>query len=346
MIATIPPLAARVSFPQHPVAEIGVKLGDSIRLILILTLFMAPGCTALRNRRVANEQFDRAVYAQEAGNTQVAIDALRQATKAKPKFVEAHDMLGGLYKDQGDYESAEKEYQTLTQLQPKKSGNFYNLGLMNQLLGRLQKATQGYTQAIKLEPKDADSHMNLGLVYLALGDRQRAINYLQKATVLNPTSIEAWTNYGAALDENDDLVAAEKAYRKALELDGNRYNVFIDYAGNLLAQKRPDEAIRFLQQAADMKDGAVVQKLMGDALAAKGWTQAAVARYDRAIKFDPQYISAYNALGETLITAYEKGMQLNESQRERAVAAWRASLAVRLDQPTVAERLSKWAKSN
>ncbi len=295
MIATIPPPAARVSSPQHPVAEFYVKFGDSIRLILILMLCVPLGCTALRNRRVANEQYERAVDAKEAGNSQGAIDALKQATRVRPKFTEAHEMLGGLYKDRGDYDAAEKEYDTLTKLQPKSSEHAYNMALMNQLLGRLQKATQGYVRAITLQPTGADAHMNLGLVYLSLGDRQKALEYLQKATVLSPTSIDAWTNYGVALDESGDLPAAEKAYRKALELEGNRYSVFINYAGNLLQQRRPDEAIRFLQQAADMKDGAVVQKLMGDALAIKGWTDAAVARYDRAIKFDPRYISAYNA---------------------------------------------------
>jgi len=306
----------------------------------------APGCSSYRQRRAADDQYQRAVYAKDNGNTVQAIDSLQRATKANPKLVPAHEMLGDLYKDTGDFDKASQEYDTLAKLEPKVADHSYKLGLMQQLLGKLQRAAESYAKAIKLEPKSADAHMNLGLVYLALGDHQKAIEHLKQATALNPASIDAWTNLGVAYDDENNLANAEKAYRKALELEGNRYTVFINYGGNLIQQNRLDEAIKLLQQAADMKDGPLVQKRMGDALSKKGWTDAAVGRYERAIRLDPAYINAYNAMADTLIAAYQRGMQLNEPLREKAVAAWKTSLALRLDQPAVAEHLSKWAKSN
>ncbi len=324
-----------------------MNLGRTIRLIIIGSLCAGlGGCTYFRQKRVANDQLQKAIYARENGSPEQAIIALKQATKANPKLVPAHVMLGDLYKEGGDFEKAGQEYQTLTQLEPKVASHSYNLGLMQQLLGRLRQASEAYLKSLKLDPKNADAHMNLGLVYLTLADQSKAIEHLQQATSLNPTSIDAWTNLGAALDDHDEPADAEKAYRKALELDGNRYNLFINYGSNLIQQSRPDEAIKLLQQSADMKDSALIEKLMGDALTKKGWWDAASGRYEKATRLDPKYINAYNALGNTLISAYERGMQLNEPLRERAVAAWKTSLSLRLDQPAVAAQLGKWSRNN
>jgi len=324
-----------------------VKFGRSIRLSVVgLLCASLAGCTYVRQRRIADDQMERAIYAKENGNTAQAIDSLKRATKANPNLVPAHAMLGDLYKDDGNFDKAGEEYATLTRLEPKVASHSYNLGLMQQLVGKLRQATESYLRAIKLEPKNADAHMNLGLVYLALGDQTKAIDHLKQAAALNPTSIDAWTNLGVAYDDHGELTNADRAYRKALELDGNRYTVFIDYGSNLIQQNRPEEAIKLLQQAADMKDSALIQKCMGDALYKKGWWDAATGRYERATRLDPRYINAYNALGDALIAAYERGMQLNESQRERAVEAWRTSLSLRLDQPAVAAKLGKWARAN
>lgn len=324
-----------------------MNFGRTKRLFMVFVLCAAiGGCSTIRQRRVANDQLQKAIFAKDNGNTQQAILALKQATKANPKLVPAHEMLGNLYKDTGDFDKAGQEYETLSQLQPKVASHSYNLALMEHLLGRLQRASEAYLKAIKLEPKNADAHMNLGLVYLAIGDQSKSIEHLQQAAELNPTSIDAWTNLGVALDDHGEPANAEKAYRKALELDGNRYNVFINYGSNLIHQNRTDEAIKLLQQAANIKDSALIQKLMGDALAKKGWWDAASGRYEKATKLDASYINAYNALGETLIAAYDRGMQLNESLRQRAVAAWKTSLSLRLDQPAVAAQIEKWSRNN
>ncbi|CAN5413669.1 hypothetical protein BH10PLA1_BH10PLA1_13560 [soil metagenome] len=319
-----------------------MKSGYWVCLFLTTLCLPIAGCS-LHQRVIARADYDRAVRFQKVGQTDEAIESLQMATKANPKLTPAHSMLGDIYRDRGDFEQASREYETCSKLEPRSAVHLYDLGLMNQLLGRLQQAADDYLKALKLKPTNADANMNLGIVYLSLGDHQKSIEHLRAATKQAPTSLEAWTNLGVALDESGDLPAAEQAYRKAMELSGDNNGLLINYAGNLIQQNRPDEAVILLRQAIDGHDSPLAEKRMGDALSAKEWLDAAVGRYERAVRLDPHYAIAYNALGDALITMYDRGLQLNEPLRARAVAAWRASIAIQPNQPVVNQRLKKWS---
>jgi len=324
-------------------SEYRVKSGYWVCLFLTIFCLSGVGCQGIRQRARAREDYDRAVRAQKIGQTDQAITALQMATKANPKLTPAHEMLGDIYRDKGDFERASQEYETCTTLEPKSALHLYDLGLMNQLMGRLQKAADSYLKAIKLKPANADANMNLGIVYLTLGDHEKSVEHLKLAATQAPTSLEVWMNLGVALDESGDLPAAEQAYRKAMELKGDMNGLLLNYSGNLIQQNRPDEAVILLQQAINEKDTPLAERRMGDALAAKDWLDAAVGRYEKAVRLDPKYTGAYNALGDTLITLYDRGLQLNESLRNRAVAAWKTSLSIQPNQMSVVQRLAKWS---
>ncbi len=323
-----------------------MNTGYTIRLFLLaLLLGSTAGCSAIHKRRLAESNYEQAVIANNMGHTDEAINSLKLATTQNPKLTPAHELLGDLYRERGDYERACLEYETCTKLDPDAS-HFYQLGLMNHLLGHLQFAADSYLRALEFKPADADTNMNLGLVYLNLGDHAKAIEHLRAATKKNPDSIETWTNLGVALDDSGDLAGAEQAYRKALERHGDQNALWVNYAGNLIQQRRPDEAIKFLQTAIDQRDSPLAEKRMGDALTVKGWPDAAIGRYELAIKLDPRYINAYNALGDTLIAQYDRGLQLNESLHSRAITAWKTSLLLRPNQSIVVDRLKKWSRDS
>lgn len=326
-----------------------MKTRRSRRLFLMLlvslivpSLLSQSGCAASRRRKAARNDYNQALLIQKAGRPDQAIAALERATQADPKFTAAHTLLGDLYKNKGDYEKASQSYEASAKLEPKVPSHFYNAGLMFQLLGNFQQATANYLNALQLRPTDPSANMNLGLIYMTLGDSKRSVEYLRRATSASPNSILAWTNLGVALDDAGDHPAAERAYLRALELEGDQFPVLTNYGGNLLAQRRFEDAVRVLQQAIDLRDSALANKLMGDALAMKGWQDAAIGRYERATKLDTQYVKAFNALGDTLIATYERGMQLNESLRERAIAAWKRSLTIQSNQLPIRQRLMKW----
>jgi hypothetical protein len=56
----------------------------------------------------------------------------------------------------------------------------------------------------------------------------------------------------------------------------------------------------------------------------------------------PRYYPAMNEIARVRIGQYEKGLQLNESVRQEALAMWRRSLQIKPDQPQVRELLKRW----
>ena len=50
------------------------------------------------------------------GSSDDAIEAAKKAIKQKPTFAEAHAVLGNVFRQQGDYDSAAKEYESAIQL--------------------------------------------------------------------------------------------------------------------------------------------------------------------------------------------------------------------------------------
>lgn len=335
-------MIARVNFRGSE----GVKTGRSRRLylILLLPILLSTGCGSSTERRAAQTQYEQALAVSKVGKTDQAIAALERATRTDPSYSPAQSMLADLYKDKGDYARAGERYETLTKLEPKVAKHYSDLGLMQQLLGKLDQAVSSYLASLKLKPQDADTNMNLGLTYMDLGQHQQSVDYLKRATSYAPQSILAWTNYAVGLEGASDLRTAENAYRKAMELPGDKAPVLINYGGNLIAQKRPNDAISILQAAIEINDSALLNKLMGDALALKVWPDAAIGRYERAVKIDPNYIRAYNALGDALIASYEKNLQLEEPIRERALVAWRESIKRKPGQFEIDAKIAKWTR--
>lgn len=76
-------------------------------------------------------------------------------------------------------------------------------------------------QAQPREPKSAREAVIVGQKLKESGDFSLAIDYLSNATVLFPNSDPLFALYGEALYENNQMVEAEIAFRKALEINSN-----------------------------------------------------------------------------------------------------------------------------
>jgi tetratricopeptide (TPR) repeat protein len=100
-------------------------------------------------------------------------------------YASAHNNLGAVYSDQGDYEA----------------------GIL---------CSQ---EAIRVNPEDASAHNNLGAVYGDQGDYEAAIPYLRKAIRLNPAYIKAHYNLGVVYRDTNRRDLAIASFRRAALLE-------------------------------------------------------------------------------------------------------------------------------
>jgi tetratricopeptide (TPR) repeat protein len=278
----------------------------------------------------------------DRGETDQAVATLASAIQVNPNLISPRSLLGDIYRSRNQYALAADQYHALVELDPYEPKNDYYLGLCYQFLDRVKDAVASYLRALHLNPSDAKSNMNLGLAYLALGKPDDAIRYIEKATQIDPNSAEAWANLGVALDSKGETLTAENAYRKSIELDSNQAATMVNLGANLLQQGKDSGAIAILQEAIKRQDSALARKFLGDAFQHSGRNDDAIAQYQQAVKLDPNYAPALNALANSMIAKYESGSELDDALRQGAVDSWKKSLSTKPQQPQIASLIQKW----
>ena len=106
----------------------------------------------------------------------------------------AHNNLGAVLQELGEYQKAALSYQKAIQIQPNFAEAHSNLGATLKELGERQKAISCYQEAIKIQPDNAEAHYNLGIVFKELGEHQKAITCNEKAINLKPDHAKAYNN--------------------------------------------------------------------------------------------------------------------------------------------------------
>lgn len=282
--------------------------------------------------------------AYHAGDKAAARTAFTDATTANPDMIMAHSMLGDLYREDKEYTKAAQQYDLLTKLDPYTANNFYRLGVALHLIPQLQEAATAYLKALDLDPKDWKTNMNLGLVYMVLGDKESSLKYARRAASISPDSAIVNANLGVALETVNLQTEAAAAYRKSLEEDPKRIATYLNLASNLIGQKKASEAIDVMQRAIQQEKSAPTHTRYGEALAASGQVENAVAQYQAALALNPSYTPALNALGDAYIRQYKGAYQLDETKRRMALESWNKSLQLRPNQPRVAETVKQWTR--
>ena len=290
----------------------------------------------------ASSLYSDGVSAYRAGDRDRAVRLLTQAVRKNPDLAMAHSVLGDIYKEQGNYEGAASQYETLTKLDPYAADNHHRLAVSYHFLNRLRDAAASYLRAVKLNPRDWQSCMNLGLVYMSLGENNSAVEYCQRAANLNPLTAVAHANLGVALDARGNVVEAEAAYRRALTIDATQTGPAFNLARNLQYRGKAGEAVAVLEKLVAAADSPTARRRYGDALAAASREADALREYRQALRLDPHHYPAMNSLAALLITQYRNGLLLDDRKRDEAVALWKQSLQLNPAQPKVEQQLKAW----
>ena len=133
----------------------------------------------------------------------------------------------------------------------------------------------------------------------------------------DPDPAFLWDRVGHWAQYEDDWPEAEKAYRKAYELEPDQYGYCLGTALN--SRKKYAEALPILLKEAE--------QLQSDAMS---WFQVAISRegtgdidgcisaYEKALKLDPDYALAWYNLG---------GIHWNRGDIQKAVSVWSVAAA-------------------
>jgi serine/threonine-protein kinase len=196
--------------------------------------------------------------------------------------------------------------------------------------GGLQTSITHFEQAIAADPEYGAAHAGLADAYALLASygvaapnevMPKAKSAARRALALDDSLAEAHTSLGFILSFYDwDWSAAEREYRRAIELDPGYPTARQWYSGYLRAAGRLEEALSQMQRAQDLDPLSLpAGRDMGRIFASMRRFDQAIEQYRRALELDPDSPTVHLHLGmayqgkrmyKEAVAAFEKARSL------------------------------------
>lgn len=162
-------------------------------------------------RRLARIRLELAAQHYQKRNYPIALDELRRAIAADPKYSSAYNMLGLIYMDLKDNTRAEQSFKEALKLTPNDADTNNNYGWFLCQSGREREAITWFEKAASdpLGPSPSKPLHNAGVCLRKAGDANGAESYLQRAFKVDPRNPVAMFNLGEIYLERADLDKAQ-----------------------------------------------------------------------------------------------------------------------------------------
>ena len=289
----------------------------------------------------------------------------RTALEYEPNFTDARNSLGILYNKLGRRDDALKEFLKVIAVDPEYAEALNNIGVIYKEQGKAQEAIASFRKAMTADPEFAGSFSNMALALEQQGDLKGAEEMFRNALQRDPQNVQVRTNYGALLYTLGRFDQARLELEKAIGIDPSdpsAHNNLGAVYGRL--GRTSDEIAAYRKAVALDPDYADVHHNLGLALLKQGKTEEGEGELKKALVIDPRYAPAYLNLARSLlghgrtsevVDVLTTGTRLlpgdpdlqgllgeaylRLGQKERAIAAFEASLRLKPDQAELRRRL-------
>ena len=145
-----------------------------------------------------------------------------------PLFIEPLLLSGNIYAENYD-DKALKYYELALQIDSLSIKALYGKGLFLQNNQRYSEALDLYYKMKEIDPFNIDATFNLGFIFMELRDFNIAINYFSDVILTEEMYYKAYLARGICFEKKGDIRAAERDYRRSLEI----YPSYMDAQGYL-----------------------------------------------------------------------------------------------------------------
>jgi tetratricopeptide (TPR) repeat protein len=226
-----------------------------------------------------------------------AEESFKKAVELDPKSVSAALALGNFYMQQKRWTDAGQQIQRAIDLEPKNSLPRQAMARLDLAEGQEPQAEQVLKDARKANPNDPSCYRLLGDFYFAIGDLNRALAEYAEISKEHPKDVFSEQNYIQLLILHRDFDAAAQLNDKLLKSNSKDVRALIARGEILSGQKKVEEAISALEQAAkDEPDNPEAHYFLGAAFSQKGDSARAYAEWQTAVKLRPTLVQAQRAL--------------------------------------------------
>jgi type IV pilus assembly protein PilF len=204
------------------------------------------------SRRRARIRMELAVGYFEQGQTNVALDELKQVIATDPSFPDAFNLRGLIYMRLNDQKLAEESFKRAVVLNPRDANTLHNYGWLLCQQGRFLEAGQAFTQALAspIYPERAKTLMAQGVCQVRAGQLAEAERSLALAYELDPANPITGYNLAALLYQRGELMRAQFYIRRLNNSDlANAESLWL----GVRVERKLDSREAMLQLAGQLK---------------------------------------------------------------------------------------------
>lgn len=188
--------------------------------------------------------------------------------------------------------------QRVLQADPAIVGAHIELGLLHQRNHRDQEAVKEFRLALRVDPRNALVHNNLGVSLGNLHDDSGAVQEFDLAVSLSPSFSRAFVGRGLAQARIGKVREAIASLTAALAIDGNDFDALYNRGSLLGATGQWAGCRRDLAAAVAVEPGnAAAHVALGTLEMHLGEDQRALAEYQKAVSLAPRLSSSHSGLG-------------------------------------------------
>ena len=184
-----------------------------------------------------------------ANESQEGISELQEAAKLAPAVFDYRYRLGSAYLQSGAFPQAAAELKQAVSIDGSKTPAWIGLGRALQNQGDLDGAVNAFDHAVKLAPEDDNARNEYAYVLIETRRADRGIEESRRVLLHKPNDTSAWMNIGYADLKKGDFAAAEKAYRKSVEIDATLAAAHYDLGIALKMEDQLEAAQKELKDA-------------------------------------------------------------------------------------------------
>jgi tetratricopeptide (TPR) repeat protein len=217
-----------------------------------------------------------------------AKDALTKASQLGARRSSPHFILGNIFLQQNDHDSAIKEYSTAISIDKTIAAAFNNRAIAYDGKNDHDHAIADLNEAIRLNRGANEALTNRGIEYEKKGEHDHAIADFSEAIRLNP-KFETFFDRGIAYEAKVDHDHAIADFSEAIRLNPKVDATFIGRGNTYEAKGEHDHAIADFSEAIRLNpkvDATFISR--GKAYEALGEHDHAIADFDEAIRLNPE----------------------------------------------------------
>lgn len=210
-------------------------------------------------------------------------------------------LLGTMAARGGDLRGSEPYFRKAVESEPGAYEPREWLAIVLRETGRLDEALAASKELVRLRPHAAGAHSALGLCLLKMREAEAAVPPLAKAVELEPRSALFRRNLGVALKAAGRYEEALRESKAGLDLEPRSAQSYLAVASIHSDRHRPEEAVPFLEKAAEIEPTCLTYVQLAVALSGAGRHEEAELMTERAIRTNPKSVQELESLGVRLM---------------------------------------------